>query len=414
MVWILQQIVYSQLILEASASTSESSEQQVRRCTHIQVGPDRQELSLLHKKILDLWCRKSYRKAKKLILQQKRSWKEPDFILDDPAVLLFLEGLVWGELGKEKRQLEVWRQALLWNPQLIWPQEWFVDPKKLKERQTDQDLKYEAWWDLFLAVKSEFQAQSSIDPLWPKKASNVEIYANGLKVFPEGVLFKGSHWVQVQCPEESLISLELDFPLEESIDWLSLCTKGVVFYQQKEDDWDVLETSANTLNYDLPSSNSSNKKTAQIQEKQIGDSLSPMQQVEEGFVLDEAILRSDTSLIEPYVQKYPMSDQVKVVTVDNRIDWLPIQVSMLIGGSALMAAGGSWTLGMVRPLYMEILNVDPAEITRQEADQLTEKFSKAQMQAKIMLYSGAFVCAGGAGLAFLSVHPNQLTVRFQF
>ena len=100
--------------------------------------------------------------------------------------------------------------------------------------------------------------------------------------------------------------------------------------------------------------------------------------------------------------------------VENRIDWLPLQVGMLIGGSALMAAGGSWTLGVVRPLYSQILGVDPTEITRNEADLLTQNFTQAQLQAKIMLYSGAIVCLGGGSLSFLSLSRNSATLRFQF
>ena len=396
MVWILQQIIlgsfaWGQKPLNDNPPVSE----QMRNCSNILVGPDNDELSLLHKKIVHLWCKENYRDAKKMILKHKKEWKDPQSVLQNPSVLLFLEGLIWGELEKEEKQLNAWRQALLWNPDLQWPQDWFVDSGVLREKQTENDIKYESWWDLFLAVRTEFSSQSEIDPHWPKQHSNVDIFVNGVSLQAEKQIFSGTHWVQIQCPKEPLVSMKLQFPLEEPIDWINQCTKGVVFFEHSVDEWDLVEIPNNTQEEDA-------------------SELSFSVQSTEGFILNEDILRSETSLIEPYVQKYPMSDQVKVVTVNSRIDWLPLQVGMLIGGAALMAAGGSWTLGVVRPLYADVLSVDPAHITRTEADELTAKFSKAQLQAKVMLYSGAVICTGGASFFLISAYPNRLVLRFEF
>ena len=122
------------------------------------------------------------------------------------AAYWYYRGLVLLQRGKTKPAMEMFRQALVVQNDFVWD----------KDLSADMDARR-----LFEALRSEVRGRDVQSPKVPEKMGLAQAYVDGSRVRAGDWVAVGQRLAQVQCPEGDVHGLWTTF--SEELDWLALC-----------------------------------------------------------------------------------------------------------------------------------------------------------------------------------------------
>ncbi len=123
------------------------------------------------------------------------------------------------------RDMEAWRQALVFDLQLVW------DEGALKNDEAQ---------DLFEALRAEVRDRKKVDPAVPEATGAAKIFVDGQRVKSGDKVLEGRHLGQITCPDGVTHGAWTDFA--KPVKWFKMCPGGVdtavvVAEAPVEDEW---------------------------------------------------------------------------------------------------------------------------------------------------------------------------------
>lgn len=113
--------------------------------------------------------------------------------------------------GDQDAAMNEWRTALMIDNSLQW------DEGIAKDQQAQ---------DLFEALRKEVRDRQTEDAGVPPMLGLAKLYIDGERVCPQDRVQRGTHLIQVECPEDRVYGEWVTFP-KKKVKWLKLCPDGV-------------------------------------------------------------------------------------------------------------------------------------------------------------------------------------------
>ena len=313
----------------------------------------------------------------------------------------YYKGLVALERKKNSRAMDEFRQALTVDNEFQWD----------RELSDSMDMRR-----LFEALRSEVQGRDVVSPKVPKKVGEAQMYVDGTRVRHGDWAAVGMRLAQVQCPKGDVYGVWNDFSKnDDALDWLAMCpyevdTSVVVVAMPVEDDFGMdafgdegpaaAEIEASTAE-DTPAVAVAEETTEETPDEKSGGIVG-------GIVTDEG---GEPLVVPPKTEEAEKETDSTVVAhevVDRQSFWTGRNIVMLAGGG-LVTGGVVAQFTVVKPSrdMVEWGRRNPTELSRYQADILTERF--VQRRAASVAVLGAGVAVVGTGYFFMkptsSVQP---------
>ena len=377
--------------------------------------------------IYSLWYEGSFVEAQKRIKEVRAELdsSKNNVVRKDMFYIQFLRGMIHFASQDEKDAIASWRQAILWNPNIDFPDYLYAGSQMESQKNYN--------WDIFSGLRGEFGVRSTIPFPFPEEGANVGLYVNGFPYDDFQGVYEGTHLIQVDCPQDPIQSFWVrvkskkgmkSFPYQGK-EWYQICASGFEL-QEEEDEF------ANFAIFTNPTPNSDKSKSTDIGTVDSESSIIPSDNDKLKDDKDDAVtsyapeepkLSAKTEEIAEIpkesapeinsedISGYPVesknSDSVKVVRIDNTVDLVPMQIGLLSVSGGCLVLGTLWTATAVRRDYAMIKDArdNPEDITRLDADSFTEQFQKTQRQARMFFISSIIFGVSGASLSL--VHTDQ-------
>lgn len=282
----------------------------------------------------------------------------------------------WGH-RKRDQAMKAWREGLR------------ADIKLLKRAEQAGCFTTEQL-DIIAALTQETTAQHEFRLDIPEQTGEILFFLDGRKIEAGGIAYNGRHLLQVQCPFDPFRSIWVDSI--KGIQWLSYCPKGI-----------GEESTSNGIPGigELPPINFVMTPEASVAETEQASTSEDRGKVEIPQSEDQSSVEVDWN--------YKEADTVNVMVIPNNDFRDKAGISVMVSGGVILTGGLLTHLTIVRPRYLSIeaARQNPNEITRTEADRLSQDFNSARWMTVALLGTGAAITSTGVTLYFTGSYEGS-------
>ena len=312
----------------------------------------------------------------------------------------YYRGLVSLQRNKNTRAMEEFRQALTVDNEFKWD----------RDLSDDTDARR-----LFEALRSEVQGRDVVSPKVPKKTGEAQMYIDGTRVRQGDWAAVGLRLAQVQCPKGDVYGVWHDFSkTKHALDWLAMCpyevdTSVVIVALPVEDEFGLDpfgDEESQPVVADVPAEEDAAVKATVVPDP-------PKES--EGKSAEETTGGTGSGVVtdddgEPPVSPSAADEEAAVSSEEGVLThevatrqsfWSSRNIVMLAGGG-LVTAGVISQFTVVKPAHEMVKwgRRNPTELSRYQADILTERF--VQRRAASVAVLGAGVAVVGTGYFFMN------------
>lgn len=312
----------------------------------------------------------------------------------------YYKGLVSLQRNKNSRAMDEFRQALTVDNEFKWE----------RDLSDDTDARR-----LFEALRSEVQGRDVVSPKVPKKTGEAQMYIDGTRVRQGDWAAVGLRLAQVQCPKGDVYGVWHDFRKnKDELDWFAMCpyevdTSVVIVALPVEDDFGLDpfgDEEPQPVESDVPGEDDtvaqatvapepSEESTEESSEETTGG-------IASGVVTDEKGEPLVIPLANDAESDASSEDGGLTHEVATRQSFWSNRNIVMIAGGGLVTAGVITQYTVVKPSrdMVEWGRRNPTELSRYQADILTERF--IQRRAASVAVLGAGVAVIGTGYFFMT------------